>query len=683
MNALLVRGSGLSLVGALLLAQGCASSHETELEARAIESEAMSDSGNADPGVRSGVRSDLFAPLPWPDGTPQRLASGAPGPAYWQQRANYEIEARLDTDRDLVIGRVEILYTNHSPHELDQVWLNLDQNVFDSSSKGARTTPGTSRFVLADTFDGGYEFGDVLVDGEPAELNVYDTVGRIDLDRPLEAFGGEVEIEIEFEVPVPPSGRQGIFESVDGKVYELAHWFPNVAVYDDVFGWNTLPHLGPGEFYTDFGDYRVRLTVPRDHIVAATGTLANPHEVLTLEQRDRLDRAWLSKETVLIRSLEEVGDPASRPGGRGELTWEFVAGDVRTFAFATSAAFVWDAAVGDASGSDVLMQSFYPREAVETWAPSDRVPGATQYGRHAIAFYSDWLGQYPYPQASNVNGAEWGMEYPMIVFCGGRPHEDYAIEETDKALFGVTDHEFGHQWFPMMLSSNERRYAWLDEGVNTFTDHYSNIAYYGDPDGRGRTTTQEIMPRMLDRRNQPIMTEPDRIGSDGLGYLAYGKPGYALTLLRDRVLGETVESSRARFDAGIKAYVRRWAFRHPQPWDFFRTIEDVTGEDLAWFWRAWFYETAVLDQAVGEVTVEEGIATVGLVHAERMVMPVLWEARFDDGSVETGRVPAEAFATGEPGKVLLDVSERGLSSFEIDPDEVMPDIRRGNNRWGG
>lgn len=662
---------GLALVGS----SGCAGSGGRAAESRSV-------------GLGAGEQaSDLFAPLAWPEPTKTRLASGAPGPEYWQQRADYDIEARLDTDRDVLEAMVVIRYTNNSPHDLDQVWLNLDQNLFDRESKGARTTPGTSRFVLASTFDGGYTFGDVSINGMPAELDVFDTVGRIALEEPLLAGGGEVLIEIPFELPVPPSGRQGIYESVDGKVYELAHWFPNIAVYDDVFGWNTLPHLGPGEFYTDFGTYRVALTVPHDHLVAATGELENARAVLTAAQRLRLDRAAERDETVMIRPLEEVGDPASRPTGEGEQTWLFTAHDVRTFAFATSAAFVWDASsveVGQGeSARRVMLHSFYPREAVETWAPSERVRGATQYGRHSIAFYSEWLGTYPYPQGTNVNGREWGMEYPMIVFCGGRAEDFDTLEEADRALFGVTDHEFGHQWFPMLLSTNERRYAWLDEGVNSFTDHYSNIEFYNDPAGRGRTTPEAIVPLMLDRRNQPIMTEPDRIGSDGLGFLGYRKPGYALTLLRDHVLGETVEASQERFDAAFRAYVERWSFKHPQPWDFFRTIEDVTGEDLAWFWRGWFYDTGVLDQSVESVTEDEGLLTVTVGHEDRLVMPVLWEARFSDGRVERGRVPAEAFATGEGGTVVFDVSERELESFEIDPDGVMPEVSRKNNRWDG
>ncbi|MEO0511277.1 MAG: M1 family metallopeptidase [Planctomycetota bacterium] len=656
---------------------------ELMIEAKKAALEAESERAAAKAAAAKKPTADLFRPLDWPAPNEARLVTGAPGPGIWNQRADYEIAARLDTETDTVFADLTLTYTNNSPHELDQLWFNLDQNLFRSDSKGSKSRPGGSRFVVVGGFEGGYTFNGVRVDGVSAELSVFDTVGRIALDEPVAALGGEVVVELSYELPVPPEGRQGIFESDAGKVYELAHWFPNVCVYDDVEGWNTLPHLGPGEFYTDFGDYRVSITVPRSHIVAATGTIKNAAAVLTPEQFERLENGALeSEETVVIRSLEEVRSGAGRPEGEGELTWTFVASDVRTFAWSSSAAFVWDAAVADLDGREVLCQSFYPPEGVGSWAASERAGGSTQYLRHAINYYSEWLGEYPYDQISNVSGREYGMEYPMIVFCDARPDPSRPIEQTDRSLFGVTDHEVGHQWFPMLVSSNERRYAWQDEGLNTFTDGYSYESFWGEPEFAG---AEAWMARnMLGRRAQPIMTEPDRIGGRGLGFLGYSKPGFGLRLLRDYILGETVEESRARFDVAMRAYVRRWSFQHPMPWDFFRTVEDVTGEDLSWFWRGWFYQTAVLDQAVEGVVFEndDSVAEVTIAHREGLVMPATWEASFDDGSTQRGRVPAEAWATGDDALVLLDVEGRGLVSFELDPDGVLPDVDRSNDRWG-
>lgn len=602
------------------------------------------------------VTDSIFAPIPWPDHGSVRTASGAPGPNYWQQRADYEIDVTLDEESKRLDGSLRCTYTNNSPHELRYLWLNLEQNAFRPDSIGTLAMMPDLWWRVPSDFMGGFDLGDAAVDGEMVEVKVYDAMGKVNLPEPL-APGESVVFELEFAMPIPPSGRLGIYESEAGAVYQLAHWFPNVAVYDDVNGWSILPHQGDGEFYTNFGDYTVNITVPSDHLVAATGELMNAGEVLTDEMQDRFAHAKTSTEKVSIRSLDEI--PSVR--GEGTSTWTFKAENVRAFAFASSRAFAWDAAIA-AEDRPVLCQTFYPPEAAPLWSDE-----AVAMGQHSINFYSEWLMEYPYPTATNVNGVVGGMEYPMIVFC--------AEQRSREGLVGVTDHEFGHEWFPMIVNSDERRYGWMDEGFNTFINYYSYGDYLNESTRGHQDLVYTVAKAIASDPGQPIMTFPDRIADGDLGFLVYGKPGYGMQLLRDVILGPE------RFDEAFREYVRRWAFKSPKPEDFFRTMEDAAGADLAWFWRGWFYEPAALDQAIGSVTARPRRGRVGVEinNLRRMVMPVDMLVTYDDGSTERRRIPVEAWARTESFPTRWDSGGRAITRVEIDPDKWLPDVDRSNN----
>lgn len=631
--------------------------------------------GLRQPGPRTPET--IFSRLNLPTPNERRLASGAPGPEYWQQRVDYVIEAALDEDARSITAKARITYTNNSPHELTYIWLNLEQNLFTPESRGARLTARGSRFGNRDGFEGGFDIEyvklaremrvparsggrAVIAPGTALPLHIHDTLGRIDLPAPIAPKGGVFVFDIAWSFNIPPYGsdRLGIEDVEQGAIFQIAQWFPNVAVYDDVEGWNTMPYLGAGEFYTNFGDYDVKITVPRSHIVAATGELQNPQQVLTREQRQRLDRARVSAETVLIRTPEEVGDPGSRPAGNGPLTWHFKAKDVRTFAWASSASFIWDAA----GLGHTLVQSVYPKEALPLWNQS------TEMLRDAIDGYNNRWYVYPYPVAINVNGIVGGMEYPMIIFCRNRTSE--------RGLWGVTTHEIGHNWFPMIVNTDERRHAWMDEGFTTFINYYSTRDRYpettgGRGDGRGFAAT---MRRGIP---QPMATFPDQYGRGLLGTMAYAKPATALVLLREVVLGAD------RFDRAFREYINRWAFKSPQPADFFRTIEDVAGEDLAWFWRGWFLEATQLDQGVESVEQSEGSdwAIITFTNHGDMVMPVPYRLTFADGSTQHHVLPVEAwFSTNTfPARVRTD--GRIITEVLIDPESRYPDVNLRNNRW--
>jgi hypothetical protein len=486
------------------------------------------------------------------------------------------------------------------------------------------------------------------------------TMMKVNLIRPLPP-GARQRLEIGWSFPFGPnSNRMGI-ELIDGSyVYEVAQWYPRLAVYDDVRGWNTEQYLGQGEFYLEYGRFDVSLTVPANMLVAATGTLQNPTQVLSSAQRNRLTRARASDSTVVIRGKDEIGDPASRPvSPSGTLTWRFTADSVRDFAWAAARHFVWDAA--RANGGKTLAMSFYPPSADSIWNQS------TQYVKFAVENYSSWY-PYPYPVAINVNGIEGGMEYPMIVFCHNR---------TDaRALFSVTDHEIGHTWFPMIVGNNERLYAWMDEGFNTFMNHYNwEKKYPGEYNRRGDPGL--YIPLALSGKEEPIMTPADRIRGS-LSTTAYTKPGLGLILLRDHIIG------RERFDPAFREYTRRWAYKHPTPADFFRSIEDGAGDDLSWFWRSWFYTTERLDQTVDSVAVWDSAGMVAsrvyLRSATSMPMPVELELRMNDGTTQKLSLPVDVWLGGSRYTAIVP-GPKTVIGVTIDPKNWYPDVRRQNNRW--
>jgi hypothetical protein len=621
--------------------------------------------------LRSLEDASPFRRLELPTPNTIRTGSGAPGANYWQQRADYVIRASLDTVAQRVTGEERITYTNNAPDTLRYLWLQLDQNLFTGTSRGSRIYDQSSRFGTAGA-EGGVTLTKVAqpalpaTRGRPAQAAarlkylVNGTVMKVDLTRPLPPRGKQL-LDIAWSFPFGPnSNRMGI-ELIDGsQVYEVAQWYPRLAVYDDVRGWNTEQYLGQGEFYLEYGSFDVSLTVPANMLVGATGTLQNPTQVLTATQRSRLARARASDSTVVIRGQDEIGDPASRPlSPSGALTWRFTADSVRDFAWAAARHFVWDAA--RANDGKTLAMSFYPPSAEPVWNQS------TQYVRFAIENYSSWY-RYPYPVAINVNGVEGGMEYPMIVFCHNR---------TDPAaLFSVTDHEIGHTWFPMVVGNNERLYAWMDEGFNTFMNHYNwEKKYPGTYNRRGDPGL--YIPLAVSGREEPIMAPADRIRGS-LSVTAYTKPGLGLILLRDHIIGAE------RFDPAFRQYIDRWAYKHPTPADFFRSIEDGVGEDLSWFWRSWFYTTEVLDQSVDSVaTVSDSTGTgskVYLRNAGQMPMPVELELVMDDATKQRLSLPVEVWYGGNSYTASVPGPKK-VVRVTIDPKNYYPDIRRENNRW--
>ena len=615
----------------------------------------------------------LFRRLELPTPNTIRTGSGSPGPDYWQQRVDYVIRASLDTVAQRVAGEERITYTNNSPDTLRYLWLQLDQNLFTSSSRGSRIYDQGSRFGTAGA-DGGVTLTRVAQPAVPAARGrpaqpaaslkylVNGTVMKVDLARPLPPRARQV-LDLAWSFPFGRNSNRMGLELIDGDyVYEVAQWYPRLAVYDDLRGWNSEQYLGQGEFYLEYGNFDVSLTVPANMLVAATGTLRNPAQVLTATQRTRLAHARASDSTVVIRGRDEVNDPASRPlTPAGTLTWRFTADSVRDFAWAAARHFVWDAA--RANDGKTLAMSFYPPSAEPVWNQS------TQYIRFAIEHYSSWY-PYPYPVASNVNGIEGGMEYPMIVFCHNR---------TDPAaLFSVTDHEIGHTWFPMVVGNNERLYAWMDEGLNTFMNHYNwDRKYPGTYNRRGDPGL--YLPLAVSGREEPVMTPADRIRGS-LSVTAYTKPGLALILLRDHIVGAD------RFDPALREFITRWAYKHPAPADFFRSIEDGVGEDLSWFWRSWFYSTDLLDQAVDSVVALADSAgtssKIYLRNAGQMPMPVELELGMDDGSKERLSLPVEVWYGGKSYTASV-AGPRKVVRVIIDPKNQYPDIRRANNRWSG
>src|SRR6266581_2254134 len=511
-----------------------------------------------------------FRRLAWPTPTLLREGSGAPGPRYWQQRADYVIRAALDTAAHTITGRETIRYTNNSPDTLRYLWLQVDQNIYRTDSRGAAINPTDARFAGAG-FVGGYtieSFGEVLAGPRtargpttrvaPLHTTVNSTMLRAELDRPL-APGRTITLDLayHFQVPEHGSDRMGRKQYPGGWLYEIAQWYPRMAVYDDVRGWNTEQYLGQGEFYLEYGDFDVALTAT---------------------QRERLARAIRSDSGVAIITRTEAGTPATRPAGAAPtFTWRFAAKNVRDVAWAAAPNFIWDAS----GWNGILMQAYYAPEANPDWSQTIGMV------RHSIKHYSEKWFPYPYPTAINIAGPVGGMEYPMIVFCGDRA--------GGRGLFGVTTHELGHEWFPMTVGSNERLYAWMDEGFNTFINIYSTRAFYRDTTS-GRGFIDGWGQYAASGQDIPPMLAADRVPGDLLGNAEYSKPAVGLFVLRQHVLDDTT-----RCDAAFREYVRRWACKHPTPADFFRSMEDALGEDLSWFWRGWFYRTDVVDLAVDSV----------------------------------------------------------------------------------
>lgn len=532
-----------------------------------------------------------------------RTASGAPGHKYWQNRADHVISVELDDERQRIQASETITYANNSPDELRYLWLQLDQNIFakDSDAFRSQTSGGLDRIPLSvldsllrrPEFDGGYKITAVKdAKGQPLKYVVVKTMMRVDLPTPLKP-GQQISFSVDWNYNINDAvklgGRSGYeyFPKDRNYIYEIAQWFPRMCAYTDYRGWQHTQFLGAGEFTLEFGNYRVAITVPDDHIVAATGVLQNPKQVLTPEQIARLEQARTAKAPVLIVTPEEARR-AEQGRPTGKKTWIFQAENVRDFAFASSRKFIWDAMGHNVEGNQVMAMSFYPNEGNPLWE---------RYSTHAIIHtlnvYSRYTFTYPYPVAISVNGPVGGMEYPMICFNGPRPLEDGTYSARTKyGLISVIIHEVGHNFFPMIVNSDERQWTWMDEGLNTFLQYLAEQEWEDNyPSFRGEP--QYITDYMKSENQVPIMTQSDSLLQ--FGNNAYAKPATALNILRETILG------RELFDYAFKEYARRWKFKRPEPADFFRTMEDASGVDLDWFWRGWFYSTDHVDVSIENV----------------------------------------------------------------------------------
>lgn len=617
-----------------------------------------------------------FQPLFYPQtGNTFRSASGEPGIAYWQNRADYEIEATLDPEQHRVSGGVRITYTNHSTDDLRFLWLQLDQNIYKNDSRGTFTTTAQGGRWANASYTDGYRFKSVKLEMNgktvPVSYDIIDTRMQVWLPEVLKRGGTQLSLHIEYEFIIPEYGtdRMGRIKMKKGWIYEVAQWFPRMCVYDDVQGWNTLPYVGQGEFYLEYGDVHYSITAPAAHIVVGSGELLNPEECLTPQQQQRMAEARNSNTTVVLRSADEVGKKSAGPG-TSMLTWKFTCLNTRDVAWAASESFIWDAArINLPSGKTALAMSVYPEESAKRRDGNDW-RRSTEFTKASVEFYSNYLFEYPYPTAINVAGIVGGMEYPGIVFC--------SHAATGKSLWGVTDHEFGHTWFPMIVGSNERKYAWMDEGFNTFLNTLSSADFNKGEFKEDETMMAGMTSYVFDEKMDALLNTPDVIQQANLGVAAYVKPGMMLHVLRNEVLGTD------RFDRALKEYVRRWAFKHPTPWDFFHTIENVSGEDLAWFWRGWVFERWKIDLAVTDVknsNIKSGNEVrVTLQLLEQMPMPVSLKLVDAKGKVEKLKLPVEIWSRGDT-YVFTWKTKAAIKEVTIDPDAKLPDVNRANNQW--
>src|SRR5947209_3635806 len=605
--------------------------------------------------------SSPFRALPLPAANRVRSASGAPGPDYWQQRADYVIRATLDTAGSVIRGTQRIHYANHSPDTVTFVWVPIEQNIFAQNSITYTLNQPPLHFAGGAVFDftgkgfiGGITIERFATAGKELRRTAYGTMMRVELSRLLPPRG-VIDFDVAWRFPVLPYGG-GRMGRIGARLYEIGQWYPGLVVYDDVHGWNPLPYIGAGEIYLEYGDFDVSLTLPAGFVVAATGTVANPLVVWGPTARARLARARRSADRVqIITKAEAEANTGKRvPGTK---TWRFTARNVRDFAWAASPDFRWDAS----SWNGILIQTFY-RPGATPWEEANKMAWFT------IKHFSGTWGTYPWPHATTVEGLVEGMEYPMLTFVP-------SIEKREDQ-FWVLTHEFGHEWFPMLVGSDERRYPWMDEGFNTFIDYGSAEGYFRCT-ASGDTVRRELLAdyriSAVPGNEQPLIDRP--VEQPDLAWAAYQKPALMLTILRDAVLGQEP------FEPPLREDVRRRKSKRPQPADFFRTIENVSGKELDWFWREWVYTTARLDQAVDSVTQAGDTALVYLSNRAQMVLPVTLELRYADGTTETRRFPIEMWNLGSKFTARVGTA-KPVAGVVVDPKEIYPDIDRANNQWG-
>lgn len=620
---------------------------------------------------------ETFAPFSKNISTPYRSGNGAPGNHYWQNRPNYTIQASLDTVTNILTGKEKITYLNNSPDALSSLWLQLDQNIYKEDSRADLITGKKGQRT------NGYRLKKVILvqagKAIPADYIVSDTRMQIRLHTPLRT-GQTITIDIEYAYEVPGifGGRTDQFSTKNGKIYEIAQWYPRMCVYDDLNGWNTLPFLGTGEFYCEYGDFDYAVTVPANMIVVGSGQLVNEKEMYSPMQYSRLQKARVSDKTVMIRTVDEVNQETARWRGNSSSkmktkTWHFKMTNSRDVAFGASAAYVVDAARINLPGNKKsLALSAYPVESVgETaWNRS------TEYMKKSVEYFSEKWFPYPYAAAINEAGRAGGMEYPGIVFDG--------MFSKGKGLYWVTAHEIGHTWFPMIVGSSERSHAWMDEGFNTFIDVYASDDFNSGEfapkrDGEyapgGGNPSDEIIPWLKDPNAPSMMLRADMVTGKYRHPFSYFKPALGLVLLREAILGAD------RFDYAFRKYIERWAYKHPSPDDFFRTMESEAGEDLSYFWRQWYQFNWLYDVAIDKVEVSKaGATTATLSNNQKSVYPVSMQVMFDDGSSKTIQIPAEAWLTGSQYNVRVSET-KPVKSIQLDPKDLLPDLDRKNNLW--
>jgi hypothetical protein len=690
----------------------------------------------------------LGTALPTPN--EYRTGSGAPGPAYWQQKADYKIALTLNDEKQNISGSETVTYTNNSPTALKYLWVQLDQNVREQNNLGTQTsgfqriqdnikeisTTGAASFA-GNGFDGGFKLSSVTdINGKALPYLVNNTMMKITLPTPLktgQTFSFKTAWSYNINDRAQLGGRSGYeyFKDDDNYLYTIAQFYPRMAVYDDVNGWQNKQFLGSGEFALPFGDYEVSITLPSDHIVAATGTLQNPKDVLTKEELDRLEKAKKSFDAPVIITTQKEAEAKEKKRAKTQSTWIFKAENVRDFAFASSRKFIWDVQAVKLANNTPLAMSYYPKEGNPLWEKE-----STKAVVNTLIAYSDMSIDYPYPKAISVHAASIGMEYPMICFNFGRPRPDGTYDDfITTRMVSVIVHEVGHNFFPMIINSDERQWAWMDEGLNSFLEYRTMHRFY-DYLPYTSNSPAAIVPYMKGSKDfmRPIMTNPEQ--SLQLGPEAYNKPSAALVVLRETVMGPEL------FDAAFKEYSERWAFKHPKPADFFRTMEDASAVDLDWFWKGWFYGTDNVEVEVSDVKwfkikgegtqIEKNVtATAGTLGSDQteenpfygqpqelslsdsrvrgeyrseipneeikmrlagknlyqvtfknsggLVTPLLIEWTFKDGTKELEKIPAEIWRYSESEVNHIFAKDKEVASMVFDPNKQLADVNVENN----
>ncbi|MDC1062952.1 M1 family metallopeptidase [Flavobacteriales bacterium] len=728
---------------------------------------AISSSLFAQDNLNNSKFKQLYEELPTPN--VYRTASGAPGHEYYQQKADYEINVELDEEKNIINGNEVITYTNNSPDILNYLWIQLDQNVRAKNSHGQLTSTNSMNNKMSFNnikrmhdrmnFDGGFKLEEVKdIYNKKLEYIVNETMMRIELPKPLkkgQSFSFKIKYSYNINDRMKIGGRSGYeyFENEGNAIYTIAQFFPRMAVYNEVEGWQNKQFLGRGEFTLPFGDYKVSITVPSDHIVAATGELQNPSSVLSKNQIKRWEKAKKNfVEPVIIVSENEAIENEKEKSVSSK-TWVFEAENVRDFGWASSRKFIWDAMAVDVSGKTVMAYSYYPKEGNPLWEQY-----STRVVAHSLKVYSKYTIDYIYPQATSVHAKSIGMEYPMICFNFGRPESDGTYSQRTKyGMIGVIIHEVGHNFFPMIINSDERQWTWMDEGLNTFVQYITEQEFERNyPSRRGPPTN--IVEYMKGDKSgiSPIMTNSESILQ--FGNNAYGKPATALNILRETVMG------RELFDYSFKTYSERWAFKHPTPADFFRTMEDASAVDLDWFWRGWFYTNDHVDisldkvnwfkvnsrnpeieNAISKTNKENNNTYIGIsknkssisetvteydeasidfyttydpfktniidkeeynkyiekLDAEEkeilksdknyyefqfsniggLVMPIILEFTYEDGTDEVIRIPAEIWKKNSKEVKKIFILDKEVSSVRLDPFLETADVDLNNNYW--